>query len=270
MIRSMTTKRNFITRKWNLARRHRRRLYRIETWPVRRTKVKDARPIRWSLFVRFILILNARARLHKKSLTLFFLLPSLQYIDPEYQKTLIIPRPGACPMNIPSTSCNNTAASWPFTSLNGQVCYYYSPKCCVAVSTPLFLSLSLSLQNLIIICIINISFLTCRNRSKWCIRIWVDRGSQAAQWEKCAVRRKNVVKCMAWNTVKNGVLSANGRKRAPDLSAPLKMRNWRNEKHFLIANADNLHQYANCQNYNFFLYFNYHYYYYYFLFFMIR
>lgn len=42
-------------------------------------------------------------------------------IDPEYQKTLIIPRPGsACPMNIPSTS-GNTAVNWPFASLNGQV-----------------------------------------------------------------------------------------------------------------------------------------------------
>ncbi|XP_025405251.1 zinc finger protein 395-like [Sipha flava] len=38
--------------------------------------------------------------------------------DPEYQKTLIIPRPGACPVNIPRTS-NNTG-HWPFTSLNGQ------------------------------------------------------------------------------------------------------------------------------------------------------
>ncbi|XP_050443437.1 zinc finger protein 395 [Adelges cooleyi] len=35
--------------------------------------------------------------------------------DPEYQKTLIIPRSGAGPMNIPSTSAN-----WPFTSFNGQ------------------------------------------------------------------------------------------------------------------------------------------------------
>ncbi|XP_022179216.1 zinc finger protein 395 isoform X1 [Myzus persicae] len=41
-------------------------------------------------------------------------------IYPEYQKTLIIPRPGsACPMNIPSTS-GNTNVNWPFASLNGQ------------------------------------------------------------------------------------------------------------------------------------------------------
>ncbi|XP_026808055.1 zinc finger protein 395-like isoform X2 [Rhopalosiphum maidis] len=40
--------------------------------------------------------------------------------DPEYQKTLIIPRPGsACPMNIPSVPGNN-AVNWPFASLNGQ------------------------------------------------------------------------------------------------------------------------------------------------------
>lgn len=42
------------------------------------------------------------------------------FTDPEYQKTLIIPRPGACPVNIPSTS-SNIANQWPFTSLNGQV-----------------------------------------------------------------------------------------------------------------------------------------------------
>ncbi|KAL4098540.1 hypothetical protein QTP88_023129 [Uroleucon formosanum] len=39
-------------------------------------------------------------------------------IYPEYQKTLIIPRPGgACPMNIPS---GTTTVNWPFASLNGQ------------------------------------------------------------------------------------------------------------------------------------------------------
>jgi len=51
------TKRSFTTRKWNSARLHRHPRCRTGTWPVRRTKVKDARPIRWSLFVRFVLLL---------------------------------------------------------------------------------------------------------------------------------------------------------------------------------------------------------------------
>lgn len=53
----MTTKRSFITRKWNSARLHRHPRCRTGIWPDRRTKVKDARPIRWSLFVRFVLLL---------------------------------------------------------------------------------------------------------------------------------------------------------------------------------------------------------------------
>ena len=54
------TKRNFIIRKWNLARLHRRPRCRTGIWPVRRMKVKDARPIRWSLFVRYVLLLLFR------------------------------------------------------------------------------------------------------------------------------------------------------------------------------------------------------------------
>lgn len=71
--------------------------------------------------IRITTISRVRCLICEWSLTVIFCfvfgLSSLN-IDPEYQKTLIIPRPGsACPMNIPS----GTTVNWPFASLNGQV-----------------------------------------------------------------------------------------------------------------------------------------------------
>jgi len=59
------------------------------------------------------------------------------------------------------------------------------------------------------------------------------------------VKRKSVGSYTAWNTERSGARNANGRKRAPDLSGPLKTHNWRNENDTPgTADADNLHQFT--------------------------
>jgi len=130
-----------------------------------------------------------------------------------------------------------------FWNIFKNVSVFWNNECLTLNGSPICLFYYMYLNT--IVYILMFIFFPLRNRSKWCIRIWVEQGSRVALWEKRVVKRKSVAKYTAWNTERSGVRNANGKKRALDSSGPSKTHNWRNENDTPgTADADNLHQFT--------------------------